>query len=161
RAMSESQSEALAIAINPPAAPAGLLSMADLEILGELGRGGMGVVYRAFDRRRGQGVALKLLPGASPSALLRFKQECRTPAGMTHPNLVSLYELISDGQQWFFTMELVDGVDLIAAVQSQPQLEADPGRLRQTFRQLAEGVAALHEAGHVHRDIKPRNVLVT
>jgi len=142
-----------------PRAGADMLAMADLEILGELGGGGQAVVYRAYDRRRGQVVALKVLPRTSPSALYRFKQEFRTLAGVSHPNLVSLYELFSDGQEWSFTMEIVAGVDLLAALRS----EADPAlaRLRDAFRQLAQGVVALHDGGHVHRDLKPSNVLMT
>jgi hypothetical protein len=126
------------------------------ELLGELGRGGMGVVYKARDRRRGDVVALKVLPKAEPERLARFKQEFRTLAGVAHPNLVTLHELVAADGYWFFTMELVPGGPFLDHVRG-----AGPQGLRAALRQLAEGLSALHAAGKLHRDVKPSNVLVT
>jgi hypothetical protein len=136
----------------------------DYDILGELGKGGMGKVFRAYDRKRRRLVALKTMNRVSASALYRFKQEFRSLLGVAHRNLITFYELIGDGQSWFLTMELIDGVSFQEGVG-----RADCGgctvermaRLRTALRQLAEGVQALHTAGKLHRDIKPPNVLIS
>ena len=100
-----------------------------------LGRGGMGVVYEAFDEINAVPVALKLLPVVSPDMLLRFKREFRAVADVRHPNLVRLGELVSEGSQWFFTMELVQGIDLMSYVRgvepaSRPSLAPRAGLRR-------------------------------
>lgn len=139
-----------------------------------LGEGGMGVVYEAFDRERGERVALKTLSYLDGAAVYRLKQEFRALADIAHPNLVSLYELVADDDKWFFTMELIEGVNFIEHVRSGPEGRGDSPRseaadredalheerLRGALRQLAEGMMALHAGGRAHRDVKPSNVLV-
>ncbi|MFP2959197.1 serine/threonine-protein kinase [Myxococcus sp. 1LA] len=128
-----------------------------------LGEGGFGTVYEALDTRRGAAVALKLLRRVDAHALLLFKQEFRALAGLTHPNLVQLYELFSEADAWFFTMERLRGARFTRCVPPPRERQAglDAERLRRLLRQLAEGVAFLHDAGKLHRDIKPSNVMVT
>ncbi len=155
--------------------------LAGFKILEELGRGGMGVVYRAQDIQRGREVALKTLQRMNPSSLQRFKAEFRTLADIAHPNLASLYELLSDGQTWCFSMEVLNGVDFLQYIWSGfDLLDAgdDPSpstsdsesprltdqrieRLQEATKQLTLGLDALHQAGILHSDIKPSNVLMT
>ncbi len=125
-----------------------------------IGTGAVGAVYEALDDERKAVVAIKRLRHFSPLALYNFKQEFRTLAGVHHPNLVRLYELVAtEAREVFFTMELVRGVDAVAY--ARPGGEPNFGRVREVLRQLTEGVQALHAAGKLHRDIKPSNVLVT
>lgn len=143
------------------------------EIVKLLGSGAMGLVYEVFDPIRGEQVALKTLRGHNARALALFKREFRALSRITHPNLVGLYELGRDHQQFFFTMELVHGSPLLRYLWgAEPDLGAagaelplspvaDFARLRGVFAQLAEGVHALHHARKLHRDIKPSNVMVT
>ncbi|GAB4566731.1 MAG: hypothetical protein Tsb0020_18720 [Haliangiales bacterium] len=83
------------------------------ELRGRLGEGGMGVVYEAYDHSRGMRVALKVLRDTNPTRLLRFKREFRALRELSHPNIITLYELVSHGVTWFFTMELVSGKDMV------------------------------------------------
>ena len=140
------------------------------EILERIGAGGMGTVYIAFDRERQEEVALKLLHTRDAEALYRFKKEFRALADVAHRNLVSLYELVVEDDQWFFTMEIVRGEGLFETVRpgcfpERPPGESlggelDLGLLRQTLGQLTLGVKALHDAGKLHCDLKPSNVMV-
>ena len=94
-------------------------------ILSRLGAGAFGAVYRAYDRERDTIVALKVLRQKDPTALYYFKQEFRTLSGVIHPNLVTLYNLMSNGEDWFFTMELVDGIDFLAYVREDTNKQED------------------------------------
>jgi len=134
------------------------------ELRRSLGEGGFGIVFEAWDRDRDRRVALKQLRNADPAALLRFKQEFRALADVSHPNLVRLDELVSRDDEWFFTMELVDGTDLLSWVRPEAgagfRLPFDERRVRESFGQLTQGIVALHGAGLLHRDLKPSNVLI-
>ncbi len=123
-----------------------------------LGSGGFGEVFEALDRERNAVVALKLLTRRDPRTLSGFKRELRSLAEITHPNLVQLYELHGAGEAWFLTMELVLGQDALTALRSTP---LDAPRVRAVFRQVALGLRCLHDAGRLHRDVKPSNVMVT
>lgn len=134
----------------------------------QLGSGGMGVVYEAERDGATQRVALKTLRADGGASLTRFKQEFRVLAEIAHPNLVRLGELIITEPEPFFTMELIAGQPFHRYVQAGfdtaeavPSLPFQPGRLRHAFGQLASGLNALHQAGFLHRDLKPTNVLVT
>ena len=127
-------------------------------VVRRLGSGGMGVVYEAMDRDRGEAVALKTLRWSEPAAIYRLKKEFRALAEVAHPNLVTLYELIGHEESWFFTMELIEGGSFLDHARSAAP---DPARLRAALPQIVEGVMAIHGAGKLHRDLKPSNVLVT
>src|SRR3989442_1488897 len=134
----------------------------------------MGAVYEAYDQERHETVALKTLRWQDPSAIYRLKKEFRVLRYVAHPNLALLYELVADRDDWFYTMELVDGSEFFDDVRpaapsqseatratSRPLVPPDVPRLRAALAQLVAGVVALHRAGIVHRDLKPSNVLVT
>src|SRR5579862_6679883 len=115
----------------------------------------MGEVFEAFDRDRGDVIAIKTLARADGDTFARFKREFRALQSTAHPNLVSIRELVCVDDLWFFTMELVDGRHF------QEHVRGDSEKLRTALRGLVAGLNALHDAGLVHRDVKPSNVMIT
>lgn len=130
-------------------------------IVGRLGTGGMGEVYRADDMKLGQTVALKFLPpslGDHPSSLARLHNEVRVARQVAHPNVCRVYDIVEDAGLHFLSMEYVDGEDLAALLRRIGRLPRD--KALEIARQLCAGLAAAHETGILHRDLKPANVML-
>jgi serine/threonine protein kinase/tetratricopeptide (TPR) repeat protein len=170
----------------PPPIPHSLWELADrygYEIREYLGAGGQGCVYLAYDRLHREVVALKTMRYIDAGCLTRFHREFDQAKDLRHSNLLRLYDLISDGHEWFFTMEFVRGRNFLDYVRPDEDLGATPttggeatgsgiassrewpaeaqARLRLAFCQLVEGIYHLHQNDKIHCDIKHSNVLVT
>jgi len=131
------------------------------EILGLLGAGGMGEVYRAHDPRLGRDVAVKVLPEEVPPApgrLRRFDQEARAAGALNHPNVLSVFDIGSHGGVPYIVTELLEG-DTLHQMMAKGRLPI--GRATEYALQIARGLAAAHTRGIVHRDLKPANIFVT
>jgi eukaryotic-like serine/threonine-protein kinase len=131
------------------------------EVLARLGAGGMGDVYRARDPRLGREVAIKLLPReltSDPELIGRFAQEARAASALSHPNIVTIYDIGEHEGAPYLAMELVGGHTLRTLVREGPLSLA---RVVHIGAQIADGLAAAHERGIVHRDVKPENTMVT
>src|SRR5262249_6843023 len=126
-----------------------------------LGRGGMGVVFRARNLRLGRPVALKMLLAgayAGPTELARFQREAEAVASLCHANIVQIYEVGDHEGRPYFPMELVNGGSLAQKLTATPQPVQWAAEL---VASLADAVAVAHGTGIVHRDLKPANILVT
>jgi tRNA A-37 threonylcarbamoyl transferase component Bud32 len=130
------------------------------EVLAEVGRGGMGVVYKARQLRPDRIVALKMLLAgrhAEPKERTRFLHEAEAVAQLQHPNIVPLYEAGQHDDLPYFTLEFVAGGNLANLLQGKPLPPPDAARL---VEQLARGMQYAHERGIIHRDLKPANILL-
>ncbi len=131
------------------------------DVLADLGAGGMGVVYRAHDTRLDRDVAIKVLPTDRPlsqTARRRFQREAMAASALNHPNIITIYEVNSDGNTDFIVMEYVRGATL-SSVLKKRTLE-----LSEAIRyciQIADALTKAHAAGIIHRDLKPGNIMVT
>jgi eukaryotic-like serine/threonine-protein kinase len=131
------------------------------DIVAPIGAGGMGEVYSARDARLNRDVAIKILPvsfSSDPDRLRRFGQEARAAAALSHPNILSIYDIGEDRGAPYVVSELLEGETL------RDRLRTGPPSSRKAIeyaQQIARGLAAAHEKGIVHRDLKPENIFVT
>lgn len=143
---------------SPAVAP--LLAFNDYELLEEIARGGMGVVYRARQKSLNRPVAIKMILGghlANAAEMTRFRAEAETAAQLQHPNIVAIHEVGEHAGQPFFSMEFVRGVNLAQLVRDEPL----PSRKTASYlKTIAEAVQYAHSRGVLHRDLKPSNILI-
>jgi eukaryotic-like serine/threonine-protein kinase len=143
------------------AAPRVGAELGPYRILSLIGQGGGGVVYRAWDPRLEREVALKVLrrrPGSDSGRAERFVAEARAASALNHPNIVTVFDAAFDNDVLYIVSELIDGRTLRDEI---GKTALSPRRILEIATQVADGLAAAHEAGIVHRDLKPENVMVT
>jgi eukaryotic-like serine/threonine-protein kinase len=132
-------------------------------ILSKLGEGGMGIVYRAHDIKLDRDVALKFLPpqfGSTPEDKARFIQEAKAASALNHPNVCTVHDIQEHEEQMFMVMEFVDGQTLRNLIEGSPEKRLPLRRAIDFGVQIADGLAAAHEKGIVHRDVKPENIMI-
>jgi len=152
---------ALFHAAEPAPSPAGTLPrLGDYELLEEVARGGMGIVYRARQVSLNRIVAVKLMRDSAPAGaeeLKRFKVEAGAAAKLKHPHIVAIHEVGEQNGRHYFAMDLVEGGDLARHTREGP---LPPRQAAELVATIAEAVQHAHEKGVLHRDLKPANVLL-
>ena len=133
------------------------------KILGRIGSGGFGVVYRAFDTTLERSVAIKMLPPriakAGRGLIDRFLREARSAAKLSHPNIVTVHQICPYKDTFYIVMELVDGGTLNDRLAAEKRIQ--PAEATRIIRAAAEGLGHAHRRGIIHRDIKPANIMMT
>ncbi len=133
-------------------------------LLGELGHGGMGIVYKAFDTELKRTVALKMLlceeSGVETQQVKRFMIEARAAAKLKHPNIVQLHDFGEEYGRHYFTMDYVEGISLEDALADRKRQRLSPKRISEIIRDVADALGYAHSKGIIHRDIKPANILL-
>lgn len=137
--------------------------LGDYRIVREIGYGGMGIVYEAEQQSLGRHVALKILPAQlalDPARVARFEQESRLAASLHHTNIVPVFGVGHDEGMHYYVMQLIDGAGLDRLLADAKDHRLPPARAAEIIRDAARALHAAHEAGTLHRDVKPGNVLI-
>ncbi len=136
-------------------------SIGNYELIEPIGKGAMGVVYKARQRSMDRMVALKILPkhlAKDERFVTKFIDEARNAGRCVHPNLLQVYEVGQDGEYWFFSMEYIDGVNLKEFCRHHGPLDVPTTIV--CMKKIASALYAAHQQGIIHRDVKPSNILV-
>ncbi len=132
------------------------------DIVGKIGKGAMGEVYKGQDPALKRFVAIKTIAetlGADEDLIERFRREARNAAALNHPNIITIYEFVEEDGNIYMVMELLEGQDLKELIRSKSALTID--QILAIMEQVTDGLGFAHEKGMVHRDLKPANIHIS